>query len=97
MNAADPGSAVFIETNGLKDVNYGGLNSAGEIFSDGFGFHFHARPENFLQIGALIGDSALANGFTGSESVPEPHSGLLLIVGGLFLLIGPQYGDRTTA
>ncbi|MGI9456486.1 MAG: sialate O-acetylesterase [Aeoliella sp.] len=96
LDAANAGSAVFIETNGLKDVNYGGLNSAGEIFSDNFGFHFHARPENFLQIGALIGDSILDNGFTGSESIPEPCSGLLLISGGLFLLVELRSRDRTT-
>ncbi len=86
LNAENIGSAVFIETNGLKDENYGGLNSAGGTFSNRYGYHFHARPENFLQIGQLIGDAVIDNDYIGSEAVPEPHSALLLITGGLVLV-----------
>jgi len=69
INAATPGSAVFIEMNGLKDVNYGGPNAAGGLFTNGYGYHFHARAENFLEIGYRIGDAIVANGFTGSETL----------------------------
>ncbi len=68
LNVANPGTALFIETNGLIGVNYGGLNSIGGTFSDGYGYHFHARPENFLQMGWWIGDAVLANGYTGSQA-----------------------------
>ncbi len=67
INAVTPGSAVFIEMNGLKDVNYGGLNSAGAPFTSGYGYHFHARAENFIEIGYRIGQAIIDNGFTGSE------------------------------
>jgi hypothetical protein len=78
INADNPGSAVFIETNGLIGVNYGGKNSAGGDFSNGYGYHFHARPENFLQMGWDIGGTVLDNGYTTGLVVPEPASALLL-------------------
>ncbi len=84
LNLLHPGSAVFIETNGLVGVNYGGLNSFGELFSDGWGYHFHARPENFLQMGWLIGEAILENGYVGTV-VPEPASFILLTIGGVWL------------
>lgn len=71
INNAEPGSAVFIETDGLKGVNYGGLNAAGKTFSDGAGFHFHSRAENFLEMGYRIGAAILNNGYTGSEELTE--------------------------
>ena len=86
LNAADPGTAVFVDTQGLKDVNYGGLNASGELFSDGFGSHFHVRPENYLEIGYRVGDAILDKNFTGSEVVPEPTSLALMGLGGLILL-----------
>ena len=71
LNKARPGSAVFIETGGLKDVNYGGLNAAGKKFGDGAGFHFHSRAENFLEIGYRVGTAILDNGYTGSEKLAK--------------------------
>lgn len=89
LNADNPGSAVFIETNGLKGVNYSALgvtNVNGDPYNNGWGFHFHARAENFLEIGWKIGDAVIENGYTGSEVVPEPSSLMLLGAGGLILL-----------
>ena len=89
LNADNPGSAVFIETNGLKGVNYsadGVTNVNGDPYNNNWGFHFHARAENFLEIGWKVGDAIIENGYTGSEVVPEPGSLMLLGVGGLVLL-----------
>ena len=36
LNAANSGSAVFIEMNGLVDQNYGGLNASGSPFDNGW-------------------------------------------------------------
>ena len=71
INRANAGTAVFIETNGLIGVNYGGPNPEGNPFSDVAAYHFHARPENYLEIGYRIGTAILDNGFTGTEDVPE--------------------------
>ena len=86
LNAVNPGTAVFIEMNGLINENYGGLNSEGEPFTNGYGFHVHARAENHLEIGYRIGDAILENGFTGSEVIPEPASLLMFGFGGLLML-----------
>jgi hypothetical protein len=71
LNETIENSAVFIETNGLKDVNYadrGAVNSKGDPFSNGWGYHYHARAENFLEIGNLIGESVLKHRYLGSET-----------------------------
>lgn len=89
LNLDNPGSAVFIETNGLNGVNYSGLgvtNANGGAYSDGWGSHFHARAESYLEIGWKIGDAVIDNGYTGSEVVPEPSSLMLLGIGGLAAL-----------
>ena len=71
-----------------------GNNPDGSPFTNSFGFHFNARAENYLEIGWRTGDAILDSGFTGSEIVPEPHAGFLLIIGGLMLLIGTRYRVR---
>jgi hypothetical protein len=78
LNAEDPDSAVFVETEGLVGVNYGGPNPDGNLFSNGNGFHHHARAENFLELGWLAGQ--------GMMLVPEPTSLALMGLGGLMLL-----------
>ena len=86
LNAENPGSAAFLEMNALIGENYGGLNSSGNLFSNGYGSHFHVRPENYLEIGWRIGDAIVENGFTGSEVVPEPATLAMLAIGTLAAL-----------
>ena len=50
LNAEIVNSAAYFDTDGLKDVSYGN-NDEGEPFSSGWGYHFHSRAENFLEIG----------------------------------------------
>ena len=77
----------------MINTNWGN-NPDGSPFTNGFGFHFNARAENYLEIGWRTGDAILDSGFTGSETVPEPHAGCLLIIGGLMLLIGRESHAR---
>ena len=89
LNLDNPGSAVFVETNGLKDVNYSGLgvtNVNGDAYTNNWGSHYHARAESYLEVGWLIGDAVIENNYTGSEVVPEPTSLALTGIGGLLLL-----------
>lgn len=77
LNAEIPGSAVFFETNNLIGTNWGN-NESGVPFSTGWGYHFNARAENFLEVGWRLGQAAIDNGYTGSEAVPEPGTVVLL-------------------
>jgi hypothetical protein len=86
LNLANPGSAVFLEMNDLIDGHYGGLNASGAPFNNGYGSHFHVRPENYLEIGWRIGDAVIANNFTGSEPVPEPATLAILTAGAAAIL-----------
>lgn len=89
INADNPGTAAFIETNGMTGVNYSGdgvTNVNGDPYSNNWGYHFHARAENFLEIGWKTGGALIDNNFTGSEIVPEPGSLALLGLGGLMAM-----------
>ena len=85
LNAEKPGSAVFIETNNMIGTNWGNNNS-GAPFSTGWGYHFNARAENFLEIGWKAGQAAIDLGFTGTDPAPEPATLGLLGLGALGLL-----------
>ena len=62
LNAEIPGSAAFFDTDNMIGVDWGD-NDSGEPFSQGWGYHFHARAENFLEIGWKAAGSVLDNGF----------------------------------
>ena len=62
LNAEIPGSAAFFDTDNMIGVDWGD-NDRGEPFSQGWGYHFHARAENFLEIGWKAAGSVLDNGF----------------------------------
>ena len=64
LNSEIPGSAVFIDSANTKNVDWGN-NELGASFSQGWGFHFHARAENFLEIGWKAAGAALDTGFLG--------------------------------
>ncbi len=80
LNAADANSAVFLGTDGMIGENWGN-NEHGVPFSTGWGYHFNARPENFLEIGWKIGQAAIDNDF-----IPEPATIGLLGLGAVGLL-----------
>jgi hypothetical protein len=80
LNGEQSGTAVFFENNNMIGTNWGN-NEHGVAFSTGWGYHFNARAENFLEVGWRIGQVALDNGF-----VPEPATMALLALGGLALL-----------
>lgn len=71
VNAEIPGSAVFFETEDMINGNPGsvnwGNNGLGAPFSTGWGFHFHARAENFLEIGWIMGGAVLDNSYLTSS------------------------------
>jgi len=85
LNVADPNSAAFIGTGGMVGQNWGN-NEHGQPFSTGWGYHFNARPENFLEIGWKAGQAAIDLGFTGTDPAPEPATLGLLGLGALGLL-----------
>ncbi len=85
LNAEIPGSAFFYETNDMIGVNWGD-NAYGFPFSDSWGYHFHGRAENFLEIGWKAGQAAIDLGFTGTDPAPEPATIALLGLGALGLL-----------
>jgi len=62
LNAEIAGSAVFMETNNMSGGDWG-PNESGASFSQSRGFHYHARAENFLEIGWLTAGAVLDNGF----------------------------------
>ena len=80
LNAENSGSAVFLETNNLIGQNWGN-NEHGVPFSTKYGYHFNAKPENFLEMGWQIGQAAIDNDF-----IPEPTTLGLLGLGALGLL-----------
>ncbi|NQU21135.1 MAG: PEP-CTERM sorting domain-containing protein [Candidatus Nealsonbacteria bacterium] len=90
LNDELPSSAVYFDTANMKGTSWGNNNS-GAPFSQGWGYHFHARAENFLEIGWKAGEAALENGFTGSEAVPEPSTVAMLMAG---LMAMALYGRR---
>ncbi|BCX50325.1 hypothetical protein HAHE_42330 [Haloferula helveola] len=67
VNAEIPGSAVFHETENMINGNPGsvdwGDNESGNPFTTDYGFHFHARAENFLEMGWLAGGAVLDNNY----------------------------------
>ena len=90
LNAEIPSSAAYFDTANMKGTNWGNNNS-GVPFSQGWGYHFHARAENFLEIGWKAAGAAIDNGFTGSEVIPEPSTVAMLLTGLLALAL---YGWR---
>lgn len=50
LNAEIPSSAAYFDTDNMIGVDWGD-NDGGAPFSQDWGFHFHARAENFLEIG----------------------------------------------
>jgi len=85
LNAEQAGTAVFIENNNMKGSNWGNSNS-GSPFSTGWGYHFNAKGENYLEIGWRMGQAAIDNEFTGTEVIPEPTTLAILGMGGLCVL-----------
>ena len=85
LNAEMPGTAVFLETNNMKGSNWGNSNS-GSPFSTGWGYHFNAKAENYIEIGWQMGQAAVDNEFTGSEVVPEPTTLAMLAAGAAVLV-----------
>ncbi len=85
LNAEHPDSAAFVPTDGMIGNSWGQIES-GQPVSNGWGYHFNARPENFLEIGWRTGQKALDLGMTGTDPAPEPATGLLLGLGALTLL-----------
>ncbi len=67
LNGEIPGSAAFVDSANTKNVDWGDNNS-GKPFSMGFGSHFHARAENYLEIGWKAAGAALSNGFLDGEA-----------------------------
>ena len=80
LNSEIPNSAAYFDTANMKGTNWGNNNS-GVPFSQGWGYHFHARAENFLEIGWKAGAAAIEIGLTGSEVVPEPSTVAMLLTG----------------
>ena len=64
LNGEIPSSAVFIDSSNTKNVDWGN-NELGVPFSNNWGFHFHARAENFLEIGWKAAGAVLETGFLG--------------------------------
>jgi len=62
LNGEIPNSAALFDTAGMKGTDWGN-NELGVPFSQGWGYHFHARAENFLEIGWKAGGAVLDNGF----------------------------------
>jgi len=92
LNAEKPGTAVFFETNNMIGTNWGNSNS-GSPFSTGWGYHFNAKGENYLEIGWRAGQAAIDNNFTGTDPAPEPTSFALLALG----MLGLRRRRRRTA
>ncbi|GEM_PF-853908 len=62
LNVAIPHSAVYIATDNMIGVDWGN-NDQGEPFTALGGFHFHARAENFLEMGWLVAGAMLEKGY----------------------------------
>jgi len=62
LNAEIPNSAAFFYATDMKGTDWGN-NEGGISFSQDFGSHFHARAENYLEIGWKAAGAALDNGF----------------------------------
>ena len=62
LNGEIPNSAVLFDTAQMKGTDWGN-NDLGVPFSQGWGYHFHARAENFLEIGWKAAGAVLDNGF----------------------------------
>ncbi|NQU23277.1 MAG: PEP-CTERM sorting domain-containing protein [Candidatus Nealsonbacteria bacterium] len=80
LNAEIPNSAAYFDTADMKDTDWGN-NDSGDPFSQRWGYHFHARAEDFLEIGWKATGAAIDNGFTGSEVIPEPSTVAILFTG----------------
>ncbi len=72
VNSEIAGSAVFHEAENMINGNPGpvfwGNNELEAPFSTGWGFHFHARAENFLEIGWITGGAVLDNNYLTTSS-----------------------------
>ena len=68
LNREIPGSAVYFDSAQTKSVDWGN-NDFGAPFTADFGFHFHARAENYLEIGWKAGGAVIDSGFLGESEV----------------------------
>jgi len=62
LNDVIPHSAVYLATDNMIGVDWGN-NDDGEPFTAAGGFHFHARAENFLEMGWLVAGAMLEEGY----------------------------------
>ncbi|NCF81779.1 MAG: hypothetical protein GWP74_09205, partial [Proteobacteria bacterium] len=61
-NTEIPDSAVYFDTDNMIGVDWGD-NDLGVPFTSGGGYHFHARAENFLEIGWKAAEAVLDRGY----------------------------------
>ncbi|BCX48631.1 hypothetical protein HAHE_25390 [Haloferula helveola] len=62
LNSEIPDSAAYFDTDDMIGEDWGN-NDAGEPFTSGGGYHYHARAENFLEIGWKAAEAVIENGY----------------------------------
>jgi hypothetical protein len=62
LNGEIANSAAYFDTDNMIGANWGN-NDGGAPFSTGWGYHYNARAENYLEIGWRAAGAALDNGF----------------------------------
>ena len=68
LNAQIPNSAAYFNTDNMIGTFWGNNNS-GVPFSTGWGYHFNARAENYLEVGWRAGTAALTTGMASDDLV----------------------------